>query len=76
VADVKNLDFALRLADVIVDEEWAVYQFADVGTFSNQAADARKTGQQIDMLDQRTAKVGGGVRVIFGNAANDFSEIV
>jgi hypothetical protein len=45
VADVKNFDFALGFADVVVDEKRAVQQFADPRSFSNQAAHAGKASQ-------------------------------
>ena len=76
MADVKNLDFALVFANVIVDKIGAVQKFADLRSLSNQTADARKTHEQLDVLDQRTAKVSGSVRIIFSNVAEDFSEIV
>jgi hypothetical protein len=74
--NVKNLDFAFGFADVIVDEEWAVYQLADMGSLSNQSAHARKASQQLDVLHQGTAKMRGSLRVIFGNVSDDFCEIV
>jgi len=43
--DVKNFDFALGYADVIVDKKWAVQQFADLSPFPNQATHARETSQ-------------------------------
>ena len=43
MADVKNLNFALGFADVIVDEKWAVQQCADQRSFSDQASHTRKS---------------------------------
>jgi hypothetical protein len=45
MADVKNLDFMLLIADSIVDEKWAVKQFTDQGPLSNQATHPGKAGQ-------------------------------
>jgi hypothetical protein len=75
MAEVKNLDLAPGFADVIVDEIWAVHQFAHLRPFLNQTSHARKTGQQLNVLDQGTAKVGGSHCVIFGNMADDLGEI-
>jgi hypothetical protein len=75
MAEVKNLDLAPGFADVIVDEIWAVHQFAHLRPFSNQTSHAR-TGEQLNVLNQGTAKVGGSHCVIFGNVADDPGEIV
>lgn len=45
MADVKNLDFALGFADVIINEKWAVQQFADPRPLSNQATHTGKPSQ-------------------------------
>jgi hypothetical protein len=45
MTDVKNLDFVLVIANLIVDEKWAVKQFTDQGPLSNQATHAGKAGQ-------------------------------
>ena len=76
MADVNNLDFTFGFADVIVDEKWAVQQFADLRPFSNQASHTWETGEQLDVLDQGPAKVGGSLCILLGNVANDFGEIV
>jgi hypothetical protein len=44
MADVKNFDFMLGLADLIVDKKRAVQKFADQGPFSNHATHAGKGG--------------------------------
>ena len=75
VSDVKNLDFALGFADVIVDEKRAVQQFAHLSPFSNQATHTRETSQQLDVLDQRTAELRRNLRVILGNVADDVRQI-
>jgi hypothetical protein len=73
--DVKNFDFALAFADVVVDKKWAMQQFANLSPFSNQPAHTRETSQQLDVLDHGTAEVQGSLRVILGNVADDFGEI-
>jgi len=45
MADVKNFDFMLGLADLIVDKKRAVQKFADQGPFSNHSAHAGKASQ-------------------------------
>jgi len=73
---VKNLDFALGFADLIVDEKRAVQQLANQGSFSNRAAHMGKPSQQFNVGGQGTAKAGGSLRVVLSNMADDFSEIV
>jgi len=74
--DVQNLNFSLAFADVIVDQKRTVHQFSDLSPLSDQPADARETSQEFHMLDQGTAKVKGGIWIVFGNVADDFCEIV
>jgi len=76
MADMKNFDFALAVADVIVDKKRAVQQFPYMGPFPNQPTHARETSQQLDVLDQRTAEVRGSLRVVLSNVPDDFREIV
>ena len=45
MADVKNLNFALGIADMIIDEKRAVHEFADLRSFSDQATHAGKPSQ-------------------------------
>jgi hypothetical protein len=45
MANVKNLDFVLGFADVIIDEKRAVHEFADPRSFSDQATHAGKPSQ-------------------------------
>ncbi len=74
--DVQNLNFPLAFADVIVDEERTVHQFANLGPLSDEPAHARKTSQELHVLDERTAKLSGRIGIVFGNVADDFCEIV
>jgi hypothetical protein len=76
MTDVKDLDFAPGFPDVVINEKWAVRQFSNAGPFPNQSTHARELSQQVDVLDQRTAEAGGSFRVILGNVADDFREIV
>jgi hypothetical protein len=72
VAEVKNLDLTLMFVYSVVNQEWAVQQFPNSRPFVDDAAHARKAGQQINVVQQRTAEAGSYVGVVFGYVADDF----
>lgn len=51
MADVKDLDFTLSFADLVIDQKRAVKQLPDRGSFSNRATHTGKPGEQLDMGD-------------------------
>src|SRR5277367_2793806 len=66
----------LVLVDAVVDQDWAVDQLADVAASSDQGTHARESGQQINVIEKGAAEAGGGLVVIFGDAADDLVDIV
>lgn len=64
------------LAELVIDQNWAVRQFSHPGSLTDCAAHAWESRQQFHVVEQGIAKALGGVRIVFGNAADDFSEIV
>jgi hypothetical protein len=53
-----------------------VHQFSNLRPPSDDAAHARKAGEQIDVVQQGAAEARGRVRVVLGDVADDFGEIV
>jgi hypothetical protein len=53
-----------------------VHQFSNLRSPSDDAAHARKAGEQINVAQQRIAEARGRIRVVFGDVANDFGNIV
>lgn len=43
---------------------------------ADDAAHARKAGEQLDVVQQGTAEARGRIRIIFGYVADDFGKIV
>lgn len=73
---MKDFDFVIGFADLIVDEKRTVQQFADKVSFFNNAAHSREASQQFDVSDKRTAKARGRLCVILGNVAKNLREII
>jgi hypothetical protein len=76
MTDVKNLDFVLVIANLIVDEKWAVKQFTDQRASFEPGHPCGESGSVIQRGHQCLAKAGGSLRVIFGNVDDDFGEVV
>ena len=53
---MKNFDEALVFADLVVNENWTVEQFAHPRAFSNGATHAGKASQQLNMIKQGIAE--------------------
>jgi hypothetical protein len=45
VPEVKNLGYALILVDLVVNQDWALQQFANPQPFSDDGTHARKAGE-------------------------------
>jgi hypothetical protein len=63
---MKNFDSSAVLADLVVDQDWAVQQLPDLRAFSNEAAQAR--------IEQGGAKMRRSL-IVFGDVTNDLSKI-
>lgn len=50
-------------------------QFPNVRAFSDEATHARIASQQFHMIEQGVTKTGSSFIVVFGDIANDLSEI-
>jgi hypothetical protein len=73
---VKNLDRALLVIYPVENQKRAVEQFPNLRPLADDAAHARKTDQQINVVQQGTAEAGSCIRVILGDVADDFVKIV
>jgi len=75
MANMKNFHNAFVFAELVVNDDGAVRQLPHSGSLANDAAHAGKTRQQFDVIQQRTAKTLGSFPIVFGNMADEFSEI-
>ncbi len=73
---MKNFDDLLIVVGRVVNQNRAVKEFADLGTFSHQGPHSRKASEKIDVVEQRTAKTRSCLGVILGDISDDFREIV
>ncbi len=73
---MKNFHKVLVLVDLVVDQNRAVRKLPHTRPLANSHADARESSQQVHVVKQRITKAFGGHGIIFGNVADDFSEVV
>ena len=73
---MKNFDDLLIVVGRVVNQNRAVKELADLGTFSHQSPHSRKASEKIDVVEQRTAKTRSCLGVILGDISDDFCEIV
>ena len=73
---MKDFDEALVFADLIVNQNRAVQEFANACAFSNGGAHAREPRQQLDMVDKRTSEACSRVGIIVRDMADDGGKIV
>jgi hypothetical protein len=73
---VKNFHEVFVLANLIVDQNRAMRQFPNSGSLANCAAHTRESGQEFHMVEQGSAEAPGGLGIVFGDVADDFSEVV
>ena len=76
MAQMKNFDQAFIFMDTVVDQDWAVNQFADLPTFSDSAAHAWKANQQFNVVEEGIAKAIGSFDIVLGYMAENDVEIV
>ncbi len=75
MSEMKDFDESAVFMNLVIDQNWAVQQFADVRPFSHETTHAGITSQQFHMIEQGVAKTAGSLIVVFGDIANDLSEI-
>ncbi len=61
--------------DAVIDQDWAVNQLADSWPSLNHRTHARKSAEQVNVIEQGAAEPGSYFRVVFGNEADDFGKI-
>jgi hypothetical protein len=76
VSQVKDFYQMFVLPKLVIDQNWAVRQFSHPSSLTDCAAHAWESRQQVHMVEQGIAKAPRGVSIVFGNAADDFSEVV
>lgn len=76
MAEVENLCQVPIFVDLVVDQNRTMHKLSDPRPFSDYCAHARKTSEQIHVVQQRNAVAGGRLGVFLGNVADDFGEIV
>jgi len=73
---MQDFDEAFIFAKVVIDQDWAVRQFPHSCSLTDCAPHARKPRQEFHVVEQGIAEAFSGICVIFGNVADDSSEIV
>src|SRR5580700_7659584 len=73
---VENFHHTFVFAQLVIDQNWAVREFSDPRPFADCAAHAGKPSQKLDVVQQRVSETRSSFSVIFGDMADDFSEIV
>jgi len=73
---VKDFDDVGLFVGLVVNENWAVQEFAHTRPFSRDATHPGEASEQVNVVQQRTAKARGCLSVVPGNMTDDFSEIV
>ncbi len=76
MAKVEYFNHLFVLLNSVVNENRAVLQFSNSGSLTDCSAHAGKSAQQIDMVDESTAKTISSLAIVFGNMADDFSEVI
>ena len=71
--EVQNLDHTLIFADLVVDQNRAVCQFAHTRSFPDCPTHARKIGQKLHMVRQGLTKTRSGLIIVVGYVPDDFS---
>jgi hypothetical protein len=75
VPEVKHFDNVFVLLNSVVNNNGGMLQLSDTRPFSNCATHAGELAKQIQMVEQSTPKTTCGVAIVFGNVADDFSEV-
>jgi hypothetical protein len=75
VTEVKHFDGVFIISNSVVNNYGTMLQFSDAGTFSDCATHAREPAKQIHVIEQSAAKTLGGLVIVLGNMADDFSEV-
>ena len=74
VTEVHYFHEAFILTDLIVDQHGTMQQLTNPRPFPERTPHARKTRQQIHMVEQSGGKTRHRLGAIFGNVADDFGE--
>lgn len=75
MAEVKHFDGVFVFLDSIINNNGAMLQFSDAGPFSDCAAHAGESGEQVYVVEQSVAETAGGLAIVLGNVPDDFSEV-
>ena len=76
MAEMKNLNHAPRLVDLVVGENRAVDQLTHLGPFADGVSHAWKPPEQIHVVEQGLSKTGSGVVIVPGDMPHDPRKIL
>lgn len=71
--EVQNLDHTLIFADLVVDQNRTVSEFAHTRSLPDCPTHARKIGQKVYVVKQRPAKTRSRLIIVFSYVPDDFS---
>ena len=73
--EMKYLQQELVFEDLVVHQNGAMREFTYSRPLADGAAHSGKASQQFNVVEQGIAETRGSLAVVFGNVADDFSEI-
>lgn len=75
MAEMKDLNQALLLMDLVVDENRAVDQLTYPRPLTSGVPHAGEPAEQIDVIEQCLAKTGSDLGVVLGDMPHDLGQI-
>jgi len=75
MAEMQDLHQPLLLMDSVVDQNWAVNQFAYPRPLASRVSRAWEPAEQFDVIEQCLAKTGRGLVVVLSDMPHDLGEI-
>ena len=73
---VENFHHMSVFSQLVIDKNGAMRKLADSRSFADRTTHTGEPSQQFDMVQQRSSETRSSLSVVFGNVADDFSEIV
>jgi hypothetical protein len=73
--EVQHLDHALVFADLVVNQNRTVSEFANSRSLPDCSTHTREIGQELYVIEKRLTKARGGLTIVFSDAPDDFGYI-
>jgi hypothetical protein len=73
---MQNFQQACGLMDLVIDQDGGVHQSPHRRAFADDGPHSRETLEQIDVIEQGSAKTARGFIIVFRDVADDSGEVV